>query len=67
MTVQSWVDILASSLQNLWLRVINFLPELIGAIIVLIVGLIIATGLGSFVEKLNNLLKLKNLKQFKTL
>lgn len=61
MTVQSWVDILASSLQNLWLRVINFLPELIGAIIVLIVGLIIATGLGSFVEKLISALKIDNL------
>ena len=58
MTVQNWADVLTSSLQTLWFKVINFIPELIGAIIVLIVGLIIATGLGSFVEKLINALKI---------
>ncbi len=59
--VQTWSDILASSLQNLWTTVIDFIPKLIGAIIVLIVGLIIATVLGSFVEKLINALKVDTL------
>ncbi len=52
MIVQSWTDIVVSSLQNLWLGFINFVPNLIGALIVLIVGLVVAAGLGTLVEKI---------------
>lgn len=52
MVVQNWADVTVDSLQGLWSRiVIDFLPELVGAIIVLIVGLVIAAGLGMLVEK----------------
>lgn len=52
MIVQSWTDVVVGSLQNLWLGFANFVPNLIGAIIVLIVGLIVAAGLGALVEKI---------------
>lgn len=41
-----------SSLLNVWNGVISFIPSLIGALIVLIIGLIVAAGLGSIVERI---------------
>lgn len=52
MVITSWADVVAGSLTNLWLGVISFLPSLIGALIVLLIGLIVATGLGKVVEKI---------------
>lgn len=61
MLIQNWTDVLTSSLQNLWAQVVNFLPSLIGALLVFIVGLIVAAGLGSLVERLIKVLKLDSL------
>ena len=52
MVVQSWTEVVVASLQNVWLQFANFVPNLIGALIVLIIGLIVAAGLGAFVEKI---------------
>jgi Conserved TM helix len=52
MIVQSWTNVVVGSLQNLWIGFANFIPSLIGAIIVLIIGLIVAAGLGALVEKI---------------
>ena len=52
MLVQTWTDVVASSLQNLWYGFAAFVPNLIGAIVVLILGLIVAAGLGALVEKI---------------
>lgn len=52
MVVQSWTDVVVSSLQNLWVGFIGFIPSLIGALVVLIVGLIVAAGLGTLIEKI---------------
>jgi hypothetical protein len=52
MVVQSWTDVVVGSLQNLWWGVVNYLPNLIGAFVVLIVGLIVAAGLAALVEKI---------------
>lgn len=57
MLIQSWTDVLVSSLQNLWVTVMGFLPSLLGALIIFIVGLIVAAGLGSLVEKIVAALK----------
>jgi len=51
MLVQNWTDIVVGSLQNVWLQFAGFIPNLIAAIIVLILGLIVAAGLGALVEK----------------
>lgn len=57
MLVQDWVDVLVGSLQSLWQVVASFLPSLVGAMIVLIVGLIVAAGLERLVERLVYYLK----------
>lgn len=61
MLVQDWADIVVGSLQDLWLGVVGFVPSLIGALIIFILGLIVATGLGSLVERLVRYLKVDNL------
>jgi len=58
MIVQSWTDVVVGSLQNLWYGFSNFVPNLIGAILVLIIGLIVAAGLGALVEKIFESLRL---------
>jgi len=52
MVVTSWTDVVVGSLQNLWFGVANYLPNIIGAFVVLVVGLIVAAGLGALVEKI---------------
>ena len=61
MVVQNWVDVLVGSLQNLWLGVVSFIPSLLGAVIVFILGLIIAAGLDKLVERIIFWVKLDNL------
>jgi hypothetical protein len=58
MALQTWTSVITDSLQELWIAVIGFLPNLLGALIILIVGLLIATGLGRLVEKVFDALKL---------
>ncbi len=58
MVLQSWTDLVVSSLQNLWLGVFQFIPNLIGALVVLIVGLVVAVGLGTLVEKVFDAIRL---------
>lgn len=58
MIAQNWVNVLVASLQNLWQLVVNFLPALVGALVVLIVGLIVAAGLERLVERLVFYLKI---------
>ncbi len=61
MTVQLWLDVINQSLQSLWLQVMGFLPNMIGAIVVLIVGLIVAAGLDKIVERVVYYLKVDHL------
>lgn len=58
MVIESWLNVLRASLQNLWLTVANFLPSLIGALVVFIIGLIVAAVLDRIVERLVYYLKL---------
>lgn len=48
---------LATALQQVWFLVAQFIPGLIGALIILIVGLIIASGLGALVERVLGMAK----------
>lgn len=61
MTLQYWLEVVNKSLQDLWLQVLLFLPALIGAIVVLIVGLVVAAGLDKIVERVIYHLKLDQL------
>ncbi|MDO8537054.1 MAG: hypothetical protein Q7R94_02300 [bacterium] len=58
MFVQDWTTVVVSSLQNLWAGFFQFIPNLIGALVVFVVGLIVGSGLGMLVEKLFDAVKL---------
>lgn len=58
MVVQNWTDVVAGSLQNLWFGVASFIPNLLGALIVFVIGLVVASGLGALVEKIFDAVKL---------
>lgn len=57
----NWLDIITSSLQTAWIAVIAFVPNLIGALIVFIVGWVIAIGLEKLVKQLVDALKVDQL------
>jgi len=65
-----WFDVTSQSLQALWEQILNFLPELLGALLVLIVGLIVAAILERIVErvvfylKVDSLLKKAEIEQY---
>ncbi len=61
MVVQSWADILVASFQTWWSAFVNFLPNFLGALIVFLIGLLIAAGLGSLVNKIITAIKLDKL------
>lgn len=58
MFIQDWTAVIVSSLQNLWIGAIAALGNIIGALVVLLVGLIIATALGALIERLINTIRL---------
>lgn len=49
--VQTWGEAITMSLIGLWERFINFLPALLGAIIVFVLGWIVASVLGKLIAK----------------
>lgn len=55
---QSWFDVLGGSLQNLWWGVAGFLPNFLLAIVVFIIGLIVASLVGTLVEKVFETVKI---------
>lgn len=58
MMVQSWSDVVVGSFITLWAGFIEYIPRILGAIIVLIIGLIVAAGLGALVEKVFRTIRL---------
>jgi hypothetical protein len=55
-----WINVTGDSLHGLWGQVLSFLPSLIGAVIIFIIGLIIASLLEKVVERLVFYLKIDN-------
>lgn len=54
----TWTDLITQSFQNTWGVIIGFLPSLIAALIVLIVGVLIASVLRSVFSKIISALKI---------
>ena len=52
MIVQTWTDVIVLSLQNLWEGFVGFMPALFGALIVFIIGWIVAMALGRIVTRI---------------
>ncbi len=61
MTVQAWLDVLFQSLTQLGTSTAAFIPSLVGAVLTLLVGWIVAAGLGTLVEKVITLAKVDSL------
>jgi hypothetical protein len=61
MFIQDWASVIVGSLQNLWVGFIGTIASIIGALIILIIGLIVAAGVGALVEKIVNFIKLDKL------
>lgn len=55
-----WVNVTGDSLRGLWGDVVSFLPALIGAIVIFIIGLIIASLLEKVAERVVFYLKIDN-------
>lgn len=58
MIIQDWLAVVTGSLQNLWIGSIEVLGSIIGAGIVFVVGLIVASGVSALIERVVNLVKL---------
>lgn len=58
MIVNTWSQVLNTSFQNLWVGVINFVPNLIVAILIVIIGWAIGALLGRVISQLIKSLKL---------
>ncbi len=61
MYIQSLTSTLFGALINIWIGVISFIPKFIGALIILVIGLIVAAVFGSVVEQLVRALKIDSL------
>lgn len=61
MLIQNWGEIFTSSLQGLWVGFVNFVPSLILAIIIFIVGWAIGSIVGKAIAQVVNALKVNKL------
>lgn len=52
MLFQGWAEATAVSLQQVWAQVLQFVPKLLGAAIVFVVGLVVASVISSLVERM---------------
>lgn len=50
--IQTWGQAITGSLIDMWFRFISFMPTLIGALLVFLLGLVIASVLGKVVERI---------------
>jgi len=56
--ISTWGDVLTASLQNIWLGVASFLPTLLAAVVIVVVGFIIGAMLFKLVENLMKFAKI---------
>ena len=61
MVLQTWGDVIVASLQEVWISVTGFIPLLLGAVIVFLVGWVVAEALGKVVEQVVRSLKIDSL------
>lgn len=57
-TFETWGDTITGSLKDLWNNFINFLPNFIGAVLVIILGWLVAIWIGKLVERIFKLVRL---------
>lgn len=57
MIIQTWADVLTASFQNLWYGVVAYIPNIIVAVIIFVVGWLVGAALGKVVEQIFHSLK----------
>jgi hypothetical protein len=58
---QSWGDAISASLQNVWAQFLSYLPTFLAAVVVLIIGILIASFLGRLVKRVLDMGKIDDL------
>ena len=61
MVLQTWGDVIVASLQQVWASVAAFLPLFIGALVVFILGWVVAVAIGKLVEQIVKGLRIDHL------
>lgn len=61
MVVQNWYTVTMGALKGLWTDFLNFIPSLIGALIVLIIGWFVSVGIGRLVSEILRKVKFNRL------
>ena len=61
MIIQTWAETTTVALQNLWQGFLSFIPNLIGAIIVFIIGWLISLGIGKLIAEILTRIKFNQL------
>jgi len=61
MILQTWGDVIIVSLQEVWVSLASFLPSFIGAILVFLIGWIVAEAVGGIVHQVIRALRLDGL------
>ena len=59
--VLDWIDVTIQALQNLWQGFLSFIPVLLGAVIVFIIGWFFSVGVGKLVAEVLKKLKLNQI------
>ena len=52
MVIADWTIVTVQSLQNLWQGFLNFIPALLGAIVVFVIGWFISVGVGKLISEI---------------
>lgn len=63
MTGYTFAQIVQLSLLDLWSRVVTILPDLVGAVVIILIGFIVAPVLGGIVKKVIDVLKIDDLSE----
>ena len=58
MLIQTWADVLTASFQNLWLGFIAFVPNILVAVIIFVLGWLVGSALGRIIAQVVGSLKL---------
>ncbi len=56
--IQTWTEVITSSLQSLWTGFIGFLPQFLGALIIFLIGWVIANLLGKLSSQIIRTLRI---------
>ena len=58
MLIQTWADVLTHSFQNLWLGIVAFVPNVVVAVIIFVLGWLVGAALGRIVAQVIKSVKL---------